>query len=360
MSDVEQEQIRSSRFYDDTVAAGATMETPANSLLVEDLDAIRSQLNRIIQGAGSGNWYDAILGNFGLTEIHNKKLFYQDPFDTSVQQFTLGAGAQGVLIDAAEVSRTPKTLAIGLASTTTGGVAAALEPNFTVAGTLGVGLTQLIDSAGIVINKINIIDDSTNEPPTDNDDIVFGLFQAIDGTSDGAAIAANASENCQISFAKIDAATNTLTAVTLPAGTYNFDLVRCTNFFNATPGILLAGAGALPDVISPDSQLVRLPWREYQISAPGPILGPAATDPVNVTSGTFTTAGAQTGIATFGTPALPTTAAEFRDDNRVKIWRNGVLQSKEDQVVWVSTTQFYFARRLFINERISWEMPSTY
>lgn len=358
MSDIEQEQIRSSRLYDDTVAAGATMETPAGSLLVEDLDALRSQINRVIQGSGSGNWYDALLDNFGLREIHDKKLFYRDPFDTAVQQFTLGAGAQGVVIDAAEVSRTPKTLAIGLASTTTGGVAAALEPNFTVAGTLGVGLTQLVDSAGIVINKINIIDDATNEPPTDNDDLVFGLFQAIDGTSDGAAIAADLSENCQISFAKIDAATNTLTAVTLPAGTYNFDLVRCTNFYNATPGVLLAGSGALPDVISPDSQLVRLPWREYEITGSGVVV--SANDPVNVTNGIFTGAGAQTNTASFGTPALPANANDFRDDNRIKIWRNGQLQSKENQVVWVSTTQFYFAKRLFANERISWEMPSSY
>lgn len=366
MADIEQEQIRNSQFYDDTVAAGAGMESPAAPYVVSDLDSLRSQVNRIILGAGTGNWYDPLQDNFGLGEIHDKKLFYVDPFDLAVQQVTLGVSAAGVLIDASLISLTPKTLAIGSASTTLSGVAATPEPNFTVAGTLGVGLTQLTDSAGILINKIDLIDDSTNEPPQDNGDLVFGLFQALNGTSDGTAIAVATAENSQISFVKIDAATNTLTSVSLPAGTYNFNLRRCTNFYNASAGILLSGAGALPDVIDPGKAAVRLPFRAYDISAPGAILGPAANDQVNVTTGVFTTAGAQTNDATFGTPALPATGAQFRDDNRIKIWRNGVLQSKgEDaaanrRVYWISTTQMAFERRLFIGEAISWEMPSDY
>lgn len=361
---VEQEQVRSSRFYDDTVAAGPTMETPADLTSTADLDSLRSQVNRLYDGSGTGDWYQDIAAagfdSFGIKQIHDKKLFYVDPFDTSVQQFTLGAGALGILISNALVSRTPKTIAVGPSSTDTGGVAAALEANFTTAGTLGVGLTTSVDSGGILLNKIDIINDATNEAPTDNDDVVFGLVQAVAGTSDGTAIAAAASENLQISFVKIDAATNALTAVTLPDGTYNFNLRRCSNLFSLPAGALVSPNAALPDAIDPDNAAARLPWREYSISAPGPILGPAASDPVNVTSGVFTTAGAQTSQSTFGTPALPATAAEFRDDNRVKIWRNGVLQSKENLVNWISTTQFSFSRRLFIGERISWEMPATY
>ena len=366
MSDFEQEQIRNSRFYNDTVAAGATMETPTDPFIVSDLDALRSQVNRIILGAGSGNWYDALLDNFGLSEIHDKRFFYVDPFDPSIQQFVLGAGAQGIVLDATLISGAPKTLAIGAGSNTIGGVAAALEPNFTVAGTLGVGLTELADSAGIVINKVDIIDDVTNEPPQDNGDVVFGLAQAIAGTLDGTAIAGAGSENFQLSFAKVDSATNTLALVTLPAGTYNFNLRRLQNFFGLTEGALLSSAGALPDVIDPSGQLPRITWREYDITAPGAVLGPAANDPVNVTSGVFTGAGAQTLVATFGTPALPANGTDFTEDERIKIWRNGQLQSKgvnagaNRQVYWISATQFAFERRLFIGESIRWEMPPTY
>lgn len=366
MSDIEQEQIRNSRFYTDTQAAGAGMETPpATDPFVEwDLNNLRSQINRLYDGTGSGDWFQDIAAagfdNFGIKQIHDKKLFYVDPFDTAVQQVVLGAAAAGVLVDASLVSRTPKILAVLAASTATGGVAAAPEPNFTVAGTLGVGLTQLVDSGGIVLNKVDIIDDSTNDPPLDGGAVVFGLAQTINGTGDGTAIAAALSENLQISFVKVDPGTNAVVSVSLPAGTYNYNFRRCTNLFNLPPGGLIAGAGALPDVIDPGTQLVRLPWREYDISAPGAILGPAANDPVNVTTGVFTTAGAQTGVASFGTPALPANGNDFRDDNRIKIWRNGVLQSKQQDVIWVSTTQFYFAKRLFVGERTSWEMPSSY
>jgi len=368
MSDLEQEQIRNSRFYADTVAAGSGMETPANPYIVSDFDAIRSQLARIHDPTTPAKWYQDITAvgydSFGLKQIHDKKLAFIDIFDTTTQTYTLGAGAQGVLVDASMVTNTPKTIAVGAASTSYGSVIAAAEANFTVAGTLGVGLTQTADGSGIVLNKVDIIDDATNEPPLDSSDAVFGLVQCITGTSDGAAIAASGSENLQISFAKIVAATNTLTAVTLPAGTYNFNLRRLSNFYLLPTGALISAAGALPDLIDPGAAIPRLPWREYD--CPGSGIFATPNDPVNVTTGVFTTAGASTNVATYGTPALPSTGALFIADNRIKVWRNGTLQSKgvsaavNRDVYWISSTQMAFEKRLFAGEVLSWEMPASY
>ena len=53
------DQIRRSVTYDDTVAAGSTMESAPVSI-EDDLNNIRSQLNRILLSAGGGNWYDDV------------------------------------------------------------------------------------------------------------------------------------------------------------------------------------------------------------------------------------------------------------------------------------------------------------
>jgi hypothetical protein len=50
-------EVRRSDYYDDTVPAGPGLET--NPIDLEnDLNAIRSQLKRIIHGVDPGNWYD--------------------------------------------------------------------------------------------------------------------------------------------------------------------------------------------------------------------------------------------------------------------------------------------------------------
>jgi hypothetical protein len=43
--------------YDDTLPFGSTLETGAEDLQ-DDLNAIRSQIRRVIFGTGPGNWYD--------------------------------------------------------------------------------------------------------------------------------------------------------------------------------------------------------------------------------------------------------------------------------------------------------------
>lgn len=54
---VELNQIRNSRDYDDTLAAGTDRETTA-TILDDDVNSILSMINRMADATGAGNWYD--------------------------------------------------------------------------------------------------------------------------------------------------------------------------------------------------------------------------------------------------------------------------------------------------------------
>jgi len=361
---------RTTAEYSDTQAAGSGMEAPAaaNQHLLWDMNNLRSQLARIMDPATPGNWFQdmaaAGFDNFGLKQIHDKIFAFQHPHEPGTTDFTLGGVASGVLVDASMIPGGAGTIAVGPSSAEVGGYIAAEEANFTVAGTLGVGLSDALDGEAILLNKINIIDAATNEPPqTGGGETIYGLLQVVDGTADGASIAAVSSENIQISFVFIDDATDVLTATTLPAGDYHFDLPRQRDFYTLTRGALLSGIGQpLPEIITSGGIAIKLPFREFDIT--GTL--PAANDPMNITTGTFTTAGAQTLFSSFGTPALPATGAAFRDDPRIKFWLNGQKLSKgasagdNRDVYWVSATQVAFEEKLKLTNIIHLEAPGAY
>lgn len=364
MPRLEQEtQLRNSRVYDDTLSPGAGLETPAGISLQEDLNALRSLLKRHLAGVAVANWYDDLLDDFGLNQIHDKPFVNRLPITEGTNDFTLGAPAQGTLVNAGQLVSGSGTIAVGPSSTENGGLQAADEANFTVAGTLGVGLSTALDGNQNLLNKVDIIVDSTNDPPLNGSGVlIFGLLQVITGTGDGAAVAGGGSENLQISFVSIDPATGALQAETLPADDYHFGLPILNNFFSLDRGSLISGQTGIPDIISPGAVLLRQPFREFDITGPGPgNQGPSANDPFNVQTGTFTGGGAQTVFATFGTPVVPPTGAQFRDDERIKVWRNGNLQSKgasaadNRDVYFVSSTQLAFETNLRIGEIITIE-----
>jgi len=358
-------QVRHSDVYDDTLAAGSGLESPAaaNQNILFDLNALRSQLRRIIdpQGlSGTADWFvdlASALDNFGLRQIHDKKFVFRSPITPGTNDFTLTGTPGGVVIDASMLVGASGTIAVGPSSAEEGGYVAATEAAFTVAGTLGIGTSQALDGDGILLNKVEIIDDATNEAPVDGATTIFGLLQSLTGAADGTSIAAAASENIQISFVKIDPGTDTVTAVTLPAGTYHFGLPRQRCFYALSRGAIISGVDGLPDAIGPSSTAVRLPFRHFDVTSPV-----AASDPLHVQTGVFTTAGATTVFATFGTPVLPASAAEFRDDERVKVYRNGNLQSKGTgkDVVWVSATQLAFSKKVKNGDEIVIISPATF
>lgn len=365
MTAISQEtQIRNSEVYDDTLSAGATLEKAEGSdYLQTDLNALRSQIKRIIKGAGSGNWYSALKDNFGLDAIHDKIFVFAMPYRQNApnaSNFTLIGAPSGVLLNASMFSGGAGIIAVGPSSSADGGYVAADEANFTVAGTLGVGLSEALDANGVLLNQVDIVSSATNEAPkTINDEVIFGLLQTITGTADGAAIAAASSENLQISFVYLDKTTDLLTATTLPAGTYHFAPRRQATFYSLSRGAFL---GSPPPFVDSSGASAAQPFREIQITG----TKPNADDSFDINSGTFTTAGAQTVVSSNGTCALPATGAAFRDDPRIKVFRNGVLQSKgasgaaNRDVYWVSTTQLAFETKLKKDEVIYIETLASY
>lgn len=359
------EQIRNSDDYDDSLAAGAGLELGEGAgYLAHDMNALRSQINKIIDGGGAANWYDALLDSFGLRQIHDKALIRRMPFrptGANAANFTLGAAVSGVLTPNTQYPGGAGTVAVGGGSTENGGFQVADEANFTIAGTLGVGLSQIADPDGTILNSVDIIDAATNEPPkTANDETIFGLLQVVTGTGDGAAIAGAGSENVQISFVYVDKATDAITATTLPAATYHYAPARFYTFYGLPRGALLSPGGSVADS---GEQAPKLPFIEFDISStPRPL----ANDPFTITTGVFTTAGAQTVVSSDGTVALPSSGADFRDDSRIKVYRNGVLQSKGQNaaanrdVYWVSSTQLAFERRLWLIDTIKIVTPESY
>lgn len=264
--------------------------------------------------------------------------------------------AQGVLVSSAMVAGGSGIIAVGPSSNANNGYVAATESNFTVAGTLGVGLSSATSGQAVILNAVDIMDEDTDDPPLDGGTRVFGLLQAVSGTADATSIAGPGSENLQISFVKIDPNTNALVAVTLPAGDYEFQLPYQQSFYGLDRGALLGG-GQLPDIIDPGSGVPRLPFRQFNVTADA-----AAGETFNVQTGVFSGTGTTTVFASYGTTLAPSNAANFRDDSRCKIWRNGVLQAKGagEDVTWVSTTQVSFTKKVKATDRIQVETPSAY
>jgi hypothetical protein len=279
-------------------------------------------------------------------------------FTFATDQQGTNTTAQGALISATQITGGAGIIAVGPTSSAEGGYIAADEASFTVAGTLGAGVSQAVDGDGIVLNLVEIIDHTTNEPVEVNQSPVFGLLQTVSGTSDGTAIAGGGSENLQISFVVIDKLTDVVALTNLVAGLYHFGATRQRCFYTLSRGSLISGSQAVPDVIKEGSQAVRLPFRHIDVTA-GPA---AANDPLNIQTGVFTTAGAQTIFASFSTPVLPASANDFRDDARAKVWRNGNLQSKGTgkDVQWVSQTQLSFKEIVKPNDEIVIESPASF
>lgn len=94
-------QVRNSDDYDDTLAAGPTLETDPENLEA-DLNGVRSQLKRILHGASPGNWFDDV--TFSLEDLTQGRTFIADCLATDVVGhfvYTTGPEVAGI----AQVSR---------------------------------------------------------------------------------------------------------------------------------------------------------------------------------------------------------------------------------------------------------------
>ncbi len=107
----------------------------------------------------------------------------------------------------------------------------------------------------------------------------------------------------------------------------------------------------------------QLPFNEFDVSSSP---RPSANDPFTITTGSFDTAGAQTPVSSDGTVILPVSGALFISDSRIKIYRNGVLQSKgadsaaNRDIYWVSTTKLAFEVKLRVKDSIVVVTPESF
>lgn len=130
----------------------------------------------------------------------------------------------------------------------------------------------------------------------------------------------------------------------------------------SSSGVQIDMTELAPDVIAAinaggSGGVTRLPRRGFAIGTP-----PAANDPMDINTGTFNTAGAQATISGYGTLALPATAVQFRDDNRVRVWLDGQVQIKganpgdpNTDVYMVSPTKIAFNSRIYAKSVIEIE-----
>jgi len=274
-------------------------------------------------------------GNFAsLYNLAKKAWVKALPF-VPTQTLTLTAD-QYSLISATEL---PGNISLGTASTYSSGVVAA-----ELAGAVGTAATTYIsDSLGNIANIVPIRDATTNDPITYLDFEVFGLIQAANGTLDGAAIGAAASENLQVSFVYI-AAGGTVTLVPVTA-TIEF-AVRVMLTEENLPTYEVAIGSITPDMVAPTGASQKV--AKYVVTTAF-----AANEVVTLTTGAGGVSGISTPSGEYSGVVLGASANAFRDNNQIEILENGVEQVKSSDFIWDSNTTGHFIIALDITDTFS-------
>jgi hypothetical protein len=248
-------QARQSDLYDDTLAAGSTLESaPIN--LEDDLNAIRSQAKRFIWADSAGNWYDdvptvngkkrAILGlNTGLDALEEK----MTPCPTQVlTDIAIGAGVNFKILVVAS-SQAPSV--VGSSNATTEGAIVALsafsdDPDF--------GQHELVEVPGpnaiLPQNLVTVRDATTGQILQSAGRDIYALLQAESTFTDGNAFNDVATEDrVKLSFVRLNAGLDDLEAcpvADIENKTINYQYVRRVKFSNADLNCML-GRGIFLD-----------------------------------------------------------------------------------------------------------------
>lgn len=268
------------------------------------------------------------------------------PFIES-QKLTVSAGDQFAYLTTATLSGTVSK-GVGSLAVQAGVVAAAL------AGAVGTAaITSISDSNGAVVNLVEIKDDATGDPLVDaNDRRIWGLVQCSASATDNDPIGAPGSENLQMSFVVIDANDDfALTALSATASTViNYQVNR---LYSARwqPSYRKEGVVANTDVMAPK------PVAPYVRVATVTTAYPAAAV-IDISTGAGTPSGAST--MTGDVVTLPTSLSSFNTNNLVQVYRNGVLQRKNADVIWDSTSSLHFAGVLDVADEIQIFIPQSY
>ena len=217
-------QLHPSVTYDDTIAAGATMESAATNM-EDDLNAIRSQLQRFF---GETNWYDDISGRTvallgtDLTDLENKKFLFRTQILTDI---TVTAAQNWEVLSVAGSEAPTLTAAVG-AVTTNGAVVAAHGGTFDTHS-----LSEVTGANAIQPKNLCVVrDGTTGEAILSGGKVIWALLQsesAVDGhTFD------DATNQVQLSFVIENATADDLIAcpvVDIATKTINYSYVQRIN-----------------------------------------------------------------------------------------------------------------------------------
>lgn len=208
-------QIRNSDLYDDTLAAGSTLESaPAN--IEDDLNGLRSQANRTLKATG-GNWFDDLVtpGTFENGAQRGVNDLNQDLHDLQRKRVLVSvANLNDVAVPA---SQNYVVLALGELPVNTTAAIGTVSTRGTVAAynaTFGAHSLALVTGSSAIApkNLCEIVDGSTRDPILSSGRVIYALFQSESNT-DGSTLTGTTPDRAQLSFVRINATGDALEAV---------------------------------------------------------------------------------------------------------------------------------------------------
>lgn len=211
-------QIRNSDLYDDTLAAGSALES-GQTTIEGDLNALRSQLTRILKADGSLNWYDDVVTvngkkrslqdlNVDLNDLEEAKTLYRVTLLADVAV----AGGTNYVVLSVSGSETP-TLGAAVAGTVDGAVVA--QSALSGGAFAAHELTEIAGANAVSPKNLVVVRDAaTAESIQSSGREVFGLLQYEATGVDGAMFNdTSAGNRAKISFVRQNATYDDLEAV---------------------------------------------------------------------------------------------------------------------------------------------------
>ena len=247
-------QVRNSVTYDDTVAAGSTLESAPTSI-EGDLNGLRSQMKRAIYADSAGDWFADIPTvnskkraisslNTDLDDIEEKRLLFRAQVLTDI---SVTAAQNWEILSVAGSEAPSQVRASG--ATTNGAICATSA--FSGAG---FAAHELVETAGVNAiapkNLCVVRDSTTGQVIQSSGRDVYALLQAESTGSDGAAFDdTSAGNRVKLSFVRLTVGLDDLEACPVAdiAGlTINYVYVRRINF-DAIPEQAFLGDSAFID-----------------------------------------------------------------------------------------------------------------
>jgi len=236
------DQIRESVLYDDTVAAGATMESSPGDL-EDDLNSLRSQQKRAIWADAAGNWYDDIPTynakkrgvakvNEDLDDLETKPLLFRNQ---KLDDISVPATQNYVVLSGTE--KPSETAAVDVVNTE--GAVVAYYSGFP-----GHSLVQVDGANDIKPNNLClVVASSDGQPIQSGGRDVWALLQSEDSV-DGHTFN-DTDHRVQLSFVRVNSTGDDLEAcpvADIESTTINYSYVRQSHLDNIPKWAFLTGA----------------------------------------------------------------------------------------------------------------------